>query len=497
MSNTFSRIMKGSLLFSVSGMVVNLLSALSLVALARLLTPADYGIFAIGATVIAVLSSVTDMSIGEALIQRNEVDDDHINTAWTLNILRVMPLGFGLMLLSPLIAAFFEDARLTGVLIALAGGWMLFGFVSPRMALFQRKLQFGQQVFLNIAHKLVGVLVTVGIAILYKSYWALVIGTLASSLITMILSYVVAPFMPRFTLRHAREIFAFSAWASLSQTVNTLNWKIDSLFIGKFLNVQDIGYYTVGNNLALLPTREAITPLTKTLFPGFSSMKDDRYRLRAAYTRAQSFVTAVSLPVGVGVALLADPVVRLALGDRWLPAIFIVQTLSLIFAIQTLGSQSSPLAMALGETRLLFRRSVQLLFIRLPLVIAGLYLAGIKGMVVARLVAGLVGIAINLQLVRRLIGLSVISQLRANERTIASVAIMSGCVLAAQTFAPVPTSTLALIMHLAQLAALGAVVHFTCAYLLWSIAGRPTGPETDAQQIVARMVSRLKPAKQR
>jgi lipopolysaccharide exporter len=497
MSNTFGRMIKGSLLFTLGSVTANILGALSTIILARLLTPADYGIFAIGATVIAILSSVTDWSIGQALIQRNEVDDDHVNTAWTLNFLRVVPIGIGLMLLSPLIAASFDDPRLTDVLIALAAGWMLMGFVSPKIALFQRQLQFGQQVLINVSQKLVSVVVTIVIAILYKSYWALVIGTLSASVVTMAISYVIAPFIPRFTLKHGREIFSFSAWASLGEIVNTLNWRIDALLIGKFLNVHDIGYYTVGSNLALLPTREAITPLTKTLFPGFSSIRNDPDRLRSAYSRAQNFVTAVSLPVGVGVALLGDPIVRVLLGERWLPAIFIVQTLSLIFSIQTLGTQVGPLAMAMGETRMLFRRSIELLFIRLPIVVAGLYIAGIKGMVVARLIAGIIAIGINLRMVKRLLGLSIWSQLRANERAIASTAIMAGCVLAAQTITPHSMATFALILQILQLSALGAVVYCASSYLLWTIAGRPAGPETDALHVFNKILTRVRLVMQR
>lgn len=497
MSSTFGRMIKGSAMFTASSVVINLLGALSMVLLARLLTPSDYGIFAIATTVITVLSSVTDLSIGQALIQRSHVDDDHINTAWTLNFLRVIPLGSGLMIAAPFIANYFGDPRLTAVLITLAGGWMLIGFVSPKLNLLQRDLLFGQQVAINITQKLVSVVVTVAIAFIYKSYWALVIGTLCSSLASVLVSHVIAPYFPRFSLKGARELFSFSIWVSLGQIVNTLNWRIDSLLIGKFLSVAEIGYYTMGSNLALLPTREAIAPLTKTLFPGFSSMKNDLPRLRSAYSRAQNFVTAISLPVGVGVALLGDPLIRLMLGERWLPAIFIVQTLSLIFAIQTIGTQVQPLAMATGATRLMFARNVQLLIIRMPIILTGLYLAGIRGMVVARLISGLLSIGINLQLVKRLIGLSIVEQLRANERALAATAIMAGCVIAARTVAPSSTASLALVLQVVQLSVLGGIVYVASSYLLWSLAGRPAGPETDAQRMIMQLISRVKLARQR
>ena len=129
----------------------------------------------------------------------------------------------------------------------------------------------------------------------------------------------------------------------------------------------------------MMPTREATSPLTQTIYPGFSSIRDDPARLAAAYQRAQALVAAVALPAGIGVAVIADPLVRLALGEKWAPVIFIIQALASVYALQTLGSLVQPLGMAKGETRLLFIRDTQMLFVRVPVMIAGLMLYGLAG----------------------------------------------------------------------------------------------------------------------
>ena len=116
-----------------------------------------------------------------------------------------------------------------------------------------------------------------------------------------------------------REFFSFSAWLTAGQIVNTLNWRFDYLLIGKMLGGTALGYYSVGSNLAMMPTREATAPLTQTIYPGFSSIRDDPARLAAAYQRVQALVAAIALPAGIGVAVIADPLVRLTLGEKWAP----------------------------------------------------------------------------------------------------------------------------------------------------------------------------------
>lgn len=140
-----------------------------------------------------------------------------------------------------------------------------------------------------------------------------------------------------------------------------------------------LGYYSVGSNLAMMPTREATAPLTQTIYPAFAGIHNDPGRLAAAYQRVQALVAAVALPAGIGVAVTADPLVRLALGDKWAPVIFIIQSLASVFALQTLGSLVQPLGMAKGETRVLFVRDTQMFCLRVPIMIGGLLLYGLPG----------------------------------------------------------------------------------------------------------------------
>ena len=494
MSNITGRLVKGSMWLSLSRAIVNGLATLSTFVLAWYLAPADFGLVALAMTFLLIVDTVTQISLTEALIRHSAPERSHFSAAWTLNATRGLLLCLFFAACAYPAARLFEEPRLTNVMLALGLSMLLGGLTNPRRIMLQRDLIFWQEFVLAVSQKLTGFLAAVAIAMIYHSYWALVVGTLVSQATNVIVSYLVLPFRPSVTFRHMREFFSFSAWLTAGQIVNTLNWRFDYLLVGKMLGGTALGYYSVGSNLAMMPTREATAPLTQTIYPGFSSIRDDPPRLAAAYQRAQALVAAVALPAGIGVAVVADPLVRLALGEKWVPIIFIIQSLASVFALQTLGSLVQPLGMAKGETKLLFIRDTQMLCVRVPVMIAGLMLAGLQGVVIGRVFTGLLAALVNMVLVRRLTGVTVLQQLSANMRALTSIAVMAAGVMVASGYLDHTTDKTMLATQLAMLVALGAVLYCGASFLLWIAMKRPAGPETEVQQILGKILAKVRPA---
>ncbi|RFB90857.1 lipopolysaccharide biosynthesis protein [Rhizobium leguminosarum bv. trifolii] len=492
MKNVADRMIRGSIWLSLSRAIVNALSALSTFVLAWYLLPSDFGLVAIATTILVILSSVTELSLGQALIRHESPGETHFSAVWTLSVTRSAILALVFAASSYPIAEFYNEPRLTSVMLALSFSLLLSGLANPRRVMLQRDLIFWQEFVLNVSQKLVGFIVTVAIAAIYQSYWALVIGTLAYQVTNIIVSYTVLPFWPRITFRHARELFSFSVWLTAGQIVNTLNWRIEYLLIGKMLGATQLGHYTVGNTLSTLPTREATAPLNQTIYPGFSKVRNDPVRLIAAYQRAQALLAAVALPAGIGMAVVADPMMRLALGEKWAPAIFIVQALASVFALQTLGSLVQPLGMAKGHTKMLFIRDTQMLVVRIPIIIAGLMMAGLPGVVYARVLTGLISTVVNMLLVKRLINLPFFQQLAANFRALASVALMAAGVWGLSHVLNTPTDKLALALHLAILVVTGGILYIGSSFVLWLAMKKPNGPETEVQRIAVKFLSKAK-----
>jgi O-antigen/teichoic acid export membrane protein len=492
MAGITGRLIKGSMWLSLARAIVNGLATLSTFVLAWNLTPADFGLVALGTTMLLIVGTVSELSLSEALIRHAAPDESHFSAAWTLNAGRGLLIFMLFAAAAYPAAALYEEPRLAGVMVALGFSMFLTGLANPRRIMLQRDLIFWQEFVLAVSQKFAGFVAAVAIAVVYHSYWALVIGTLVTQATNVVVSYLVLPFRPRIVVRHLREFFSFSAWLTAGQIVNTLNWRFDYLLVGKVLGGSALGFYSVGSNLAMIPTREATLPLTQTIYPGFASIRNDPRRLAAAYQRVQALVAAVALPAGVGVAVTADPLVRLALGEKWAPATFVIQALASVFALQTLGSLVQPLGMAKGETRLLFVRDTQMLFVRIPVIVASLMLAGLQGVIIGRVFTGLFSAFVNMVLVRRFIGVPVLRQLAANLRALASTAAMAAGVSLAAGELPHATDRLALAGQLAVLIALGGVLYCGSTLLLWALTKRPAGPETEILHILGKILSKLR-----
>jgi O-antigen/teichoic acid export membrane protein len=494
MSSISSRLFKGSVWLSAARVVINALALLSTILLARLLVPDDFGIVSLATTILIVVSSVTELSLSLALVRQPFITDEHLDTAWTLNALRGLILAMLFAAAGHPIAALYGDQRLVAVMVVLALSLLLNGLTNPRTAMLQRQLVFWQEFVLSVAQKLASFIVSVSIAYFYRTYWALVIGTLAMQATNVLISYAILPYRPRISLARTKELLSFSIWLTGSAIVNTLNWRFDFLFIGRALGMSALGHYTVGNNLAQIPTRETTGPLAQVVFPGFSTIRKNPSRLSAAYQRAQALVTAVALPAGFIAALIADPLIHLAMGDRWEPVIFVVQVLACVFALQTLGSLSEPLGMAVGQTRLLFIRNLQMLFIRIPIIVTGMMLAGLQGVVIGRVISGLIATYLSMRLVRQFIGVSLARQIAVNVRALVSVAVMVGGVALINPLLTHDSDAAALALKVMMTAFVAFLLYCGTSLLLWSLMHRPSGPEEEIRVLIAKAWTKVRTA---
>jgi O-antigen/teichoic acid export membrane protein len=490
-----ARLAKGTIWIAAARLSTNLLGLTTTLVLARILVPADFGLVAFGTTILSVVSAITNMSLTSALIAHKAPTPGHFHTAWTLNAARGLLIALFLCAAAKPASLIAHEPRLFALMCALSLGPILDGFQNPRVVMLVRDLIFRQQFALQVGAKVIAIVVSISCALVFKTYWALVLGTLAGQATGVLISYSLFPFRPRLSIEHYRELFSFSMWLTLGDLVLTLNLKFDSLLIGQFLGRAPLGVYSVGDNLAVLPTKEAMTPVMSTLFPALSQLVGDRARLGAAYQRAQTLVAAAALPAGIGLGLIADPLVRLTMGDKWLGAIPVVQILSLVYSIMTLAMLAQSIAMAAGETRLLFKRDVQGFLISAPVVAAGMYFGGLMGILYVRIFLAGVGILLNMQVVKHVSGVSLFRQLTANARALVSVAVMGLTVLATTRSAAPSHEISALVASIAIRVLVGVLTYVASTALFWILQGRPEGPEDEVLRFARKLwLARHRPA---
>lgn len=467
--------------------LVNLIGLASTLLLARLLVPDDFGLCAVASTIVAIVGAITELPLGAALVQHRSPTEQHFDTAFTLGLIRSSGLAIIIALIAWPLSVIYQEPRLFYVVIVIAASSALSGMVNPRLVILTRRLSFWQDFLMQVSTKIFGFVIAIFLAVTFRTYWALVLSGVGSQILNVILSYLFIPYRPRLSLYHWRELMNYSIWMTFGNAVNAINWRSDSLFIGYMLGNGPLGYYTFGDNLASLPTREASAPIAQTLFPAFSRLQDDLPRLRAAYQNSQALLCAIVLPLGFGFAVLAKPLIAATVGAKWMPASLIVQVLAGVFALQTLSSAVHPLAMALGETRLMFRRDLYNFAIRLPLIIVGLLLGGLSGVVFARFISGNISTIINMTFVKKIIGVSIFDQIAVNMRSFLATAIMS-----------VVIGILLPYLYLCNLGefeilvcevVLGGVTYACVLILAWLISGRPMGAETELLSLLKKILA--------
>ncbi len=325
---------------------ISLMGLANTVILARLLTPEDFGLVAVASVVFAIISAFTGLSLAAALIQHKDPQREHYDTAWTLEVMRGVFVG-ALLCGIGVFFAIYGDPRIELIMYAFGATAIIGALKNPRIIDFQRRLSFKQELLIQLAEKFASIVAAVTIALIYQTFWAIVAGWLASQIISVVLSYLLIPYLPRISLRHWRSLFSFSSWVALGSGIRELNWRGDKLMVNAVLGPSVLGQYDVGGRLSALPVRESVAPLVHVLFPAFSKLQEESARLRNAYVRAQRILAMVAFPVGIGFALVAGPLVEFALGPGWATAGLVIQVLSTLFALQAIATPFAPMAMGL------------------------------------------------------------------------------------------------------------------------------------------------------
>lgn len=481
--------------FSLGGarMVSNLMGAGAILILARLLTPEDFGIVAIATAVLTVVQSSTELSLNNALIQKERIERSHIDTAWTMALLRALVIVLFFALASWPLAIAYSKPELVAVFFVSGITGAAIGLQNPHIWIATKSMRFVPLALVQFSQKAIAVVCGIAFALVFQSYWAIIIGNLIGALFAGLLSYFLVPYLPRLSLAKLREIWAFSGWMFFNQLLETVNWRIDQLIIGLVVPKGQLGIYAVADNLAVIPTRETIQPIRHALFPGLANLSQNVKRLARSHLLAQSSIAMLIAPLGVGLALVAEPAVAIALGDQWHAAVPFVTICAIYYSLGTFTMGLQPVAMAMGRTKLLFIRQVIAAFIKVPLIVGGLITGGLIGAALGRLVSEFIVVMIEFVFLRHLLEIPVHSQLKHHALTLAGLSTMALVVLGLD--AVLTGSGIGALPRLGALVLAGGAAYCASVLLAWRAAGRIEGPVTELMKAAARLADKRRAKK--
>ncbi len=454
------------------------LGIVSVLVLARLLVPADFGLVAMAMSVIAFVELAGAFSFELALIQKEHPTRSHYDTTWTLGVMFGTVCALAMAALAHPASLFYNEPRLQLIVFVLAGSTFLQSFENVGVVDFRRAMNFSKEFSFLTTKKVAGFVVTMSLALALQSYWALIAGAVASRLTGLLLSYTMQPYRPRFALTAHRELFSFSSWIFLNSLGTFGATRLSHFVVGRLHGPSALGLYIVGSEIAFLPTTELIAPVNRAVFPGYARLTHDVAALRQSYLDVIGMIQAVVLPSSVGIAVIAEPLVRTLLGDKWAEAAMFIQVLAFTGATHALMSNNHSVWLALGQTRnsLLVVAPYFLALIPLMMILSRPF--GILGIAYAELGASCLGLLISCFLLCRVLQVSMSRYLAGLWRPMLAALVMALGVTSLLREMTANANAAGGFSQFVLAIPAGMLIYTAVLALLWLLSGRPRGAES-------------------
>ena len=345
-----------------------LISFLSVLLVARLLDPADYGLMALAGIWTGMMAMISEMGLGAAIIQFREVDDAELNGCFWLTM-AAATVGYVILYgMAPAIATWFDAPKLTSVLRVIALTLPLMAVRVVPDSLLRKRLAFDRLSQADIAAVLLNVPIVLGLAWYGAGVWALVAGALVVALLQAAFSFWYARWRPGLQMGSARlpDLVRYS----LATLGSRLTWaayqQADTFFLGRVSGDIALGFYSMAKHLAALPVTKVSGVVNQLASPLMAELQENLPALRASVLRGVRLVSSISLPLCVGGILVAEDLVRVALTEKWAPVAPLLRILMCYSIISSLAVLFAPMLMARYRMGFVLRYStVQLLLMSL------------------------------------------------------------------------------------------------------------------------------------
>ena len=444
------------ILAKVIGLVISIL-------LARLLAPDDFGQVAIITVFINLSQTVIEGGFNRALVQTKELNKADYSTVFYISMAIAILMVLIIYFCAPVIGQFYDSVSLVAPLRFYALSLIFGAFNSIQTAKLQREMRFKATMLARlIATILSG---AVGVALAYAGFgiWALVIYNFSFIFLSCITMFIACRWLPntRFSKDSAKRLFGFGWKILVSSLLCSLYNDVRSLVIGKKYSTEDLGYYNRGEQFPSIISMTLDTAIQSVMLPSMSSVQDKKDEFRALLKKAITFGGFLIIPLMVGLAIVSEPVIRILLTDKWLPAVPFMQFICLGNITVSLRSSNLVAIMAIGKSGLymkleIIRRIVMLII----LVITVFAFNSIMAIVIGYVVSSIVDMVIILVPTKKLFGYGLLDQIKDLWKI-----LLSSFIMACATYA-ISFIGLSIWLELIVQIVVAFAVYFVACYLL-------------------------------
>ena len=306
------------------------LGIVSVAVLGRLLSPNDFGLLAMAAAFLALITNFADLGLQQATIQRSEITEAQINVLFWVNaVVGLTAALIGIAVAYP-ISWFYKEPALVSVTAILSVGFFVTGISVQHQAILRRRMRFWAESAISVSAMAGAIVLAVLAAVLGAGYWALVVLALATTVFRSMGMWIACdwrPARPR-CAAGVGSLLRFGAFLTGTQVMGTIVRNLDRALIGRVFGPGDAGYYANACRLLLMPVGQLNMPLTSVAIPTLSRLQHEPERFRAFYQRGLETIAAVALPTILICVIAADHLIPTVLGEQWDRAIPIFKALS-------------------------------------------------------------------------------------------------------------------------------------------------------------------------
>jgi len=299
--------------------------------LARLISPDHFGLFMMVSAVTAIADQFRDLGLSTATIQRERITHDEVSSLFWINTMAGLLIALIVCALSPLVALYFHDPRLTAITAALSSTLVMGGLTVQHEALLGRQMRLGAKSGMRLLAFFLSSLLAVLLAFTGFGYWALVWREISRSAFIVLGAWTICPWIPGLPRRETEvgSLVKFGSGLTAAYIIGALTASLDRLILGRFQGATAVGLYRQSYQLVVTPMSQLMGPIYQVALPGLSMLQGEPDRFRDLFTRIVSIVATVSMPLGVFLALYAEEVSTVVLGEQWRGAATFIR----IFAI--------------------------------------------------------------------------------------------------------------------------------------------------------------------
>jgi O-antigen/teichoic acid export membrane protein len=361
-SDLRTRVVSGTFWFGANRLWTQAISWASTLILARLLTPAEYGLVAMAVSVVTVMRLLQEYGLGVAIVQRKQLSAEQINSIfWTYVSISAAFTIVAFFVALPA-AAFYHEPRLTWVVRILSLTFLANAVGTVPYSLLTKAIDLRRRSFAESAAALSSSAFTLAFAFLGYGFWALVAGQLVSAIVRNMALWYFSGWMPgrHMTFEGMGALFRFGLTVAGTSGINQLNNVVQTAVVGRALGSQALGYYAEALLLGYDNPAQRLTTsvINQVSLPVFSELQDDLPSLQHYFLRISKYLALVVLPVQAGIALVAHDGVRVVLGMKWLAIAPLLQILTLGATLLVLQLPVAPLLTSRAKPFIAFRLSL-------------------------------------------------------------------------------------------------------------------------------------------